>query len=122
MASKPTCFKHFDPDAMREDLMDDPQIVGSVLKHFLRWQTDVTGEIRRAIEADNLEHMRRVGHSLRGTLAQLHATTGASLAAALELTCAQRNPIPAGLPTDLLAELEAIASEVSRYLETATPA
>jgi HPt (histidine-containing phosphotransfer) domain-containing protein len=118
MPNRSSKFKHFSPKAMLEDLMDSPEVVCNVLTYFISWQNEVAKELRSAADPADNHRLLRVAHSLRGTLAQLHADTGAQLASALELTCKQAAPVPPSLPNDLHNELVAVANEASSYLRS----
>ena len=117
MPHRSSKFKHFSPKAMLEDLMDSPEVVQNVLTYFISWQNDVAKELRSAADPADTLRLQRIAHSLRGTLAQLHADTGAQLASALELTCKQAGTVPPSLPNDLHDELVAVANEANLYLQ-----
>lgn len=122
MASIQAKFDHFDPHAMQDDLMGSPQVVRTVLKHFLAWTTGTSDELHRALAAPDVDAVARAAHSLRGTLAQLHAHAGSRLAGALEAHCTQKQALPAALATELFDELDAVVRDVRAYLAATPPA
>ncbi|MDO9600405.1 MAG: Hpt domain-containing protein [Azoarcus sp.] len=122
MPPEPSTFSHFNPHAMQDDLMDSPQVVRSVLTQFLKWEGRITSELRAAKAAGDIERLGRAAHTLHGTLAQLHAIGGTTLAAKLELGCTRQKTIPTDVHADLLTELESVTREVASYLNTPQPA
>ena len=113
-------YTHFDPQALLADLFDNREIVGTVLSAFGDWRNTAEHELRAAAEAGNAQQLARVTHTLRGTLAQIHASAGADLARTLEQRCKSSAPPFVPGPSDidaLLHELAAVASEVADYLE-----
>lgn len=107
---------HFDPAAMQDDLMGSAEIVTRVLTRFVDWQEAVETQLGAAASAEDFDQMGRLAHSLRGTLAQLHASSGVALATAVELRCRQRQPVSAQMLAELRAEMATIAADVRAYL------
>ncbi|MBR0565856.1 Hpt domain-containing protein [Azoarcus sp. L1K30] len=106
---------------MLDDLMDDAEVVRSILTHFSDWQHAAIRELDGASRPRDNKHLQRVAHSLRGTLAQIHADVGAELAGTLELQCKAGQPIAQDIIDRLKAELHEIDQDVLRYLTPASP-
>ncbi|ENO86801.1 Hpt domain-containing protein [Thauera linaloolentis] len=112
-------YTHFDPQALLVDLFDNTEIVRTVLGTFENWHSSVQNDLRTAAEAGNTARLSRIAHTLRGTLAQIHAAHAADMATALELRCKAPAqdflPGPADIEA-LQRELHAVADEVADYL------
>lgn len=110
---------HFAPEAILDDFMDDAEVVRLILTHFGDWQHAAVRELEAALCPRDDKHLQRVAHSLRGTLAQIHADAGAELARTLESQSKAGMPIDPDISDRLKTELHDIAQEVQRYLESA---
>lgn len=112
-------YSHFDPQALLADLFDNAEIVRTVLGTFADWHSGVRNDLHTTAAAGNTERLARIAHTLRGTLAQIHATNAADMATALELRCKTAAPdFQPGLADieGLQRELHAVADEVADYL------
>lgn len=111
-------YSHFDPTALLKDLFDSVDIIRTVLESFGEWHDSTQIELRTAAETGDAVHLARITHTLRGTLAQIHAKTAVGLALTLEercKTCAGFQPGPADVEP-LQHELEAVAGDIVHYL------
>lgn len=111
---------HFDPVAMHDDLFNSTAALFSVLRTFQPWLEDMRAQLRGAIDTRDTTQLARTAHTLRGSLAQLHASAAVECVRQLELLC-KADP-PAAVPPDhprlraLEAELEALDAEIKRFL------
>ena len=111
-------YLHFDPDDLLADLFDNVDIVRSVLDTFAKWKDSVHAELRTATENADAVHLARITHTLRGSLAQIHARPALDLVLALE---ARRKGSTGFRPqaADIQAlqrELQAVADDVAHFL------
>lgn len=96
--------------------MNSPAVVKTVLKQFIDWQAEMSTDLRNALAAEDQRRLKILAHSLRGTLAQLHAPAGSRFASAIEILCQQNLAIPEDLVDCFFGELDAITRESRRYL------
>ena len=111
-------YLHFDPNALLADLFDSVDIVRTVLDTFADWNDSVHAELRAAVENADAAHLARITHTLRGSLAQIHARPALELAQALEARCkgfTEFRPQAADIEA-LQGELRALADDVAHYL------
>ncbi len=111
-------YLHFDPNALLADLFDSVDIVRTVLDTFVDWNDSVHAELRTAAENADAVHLARITHTLRGSLAQIHARPALDLVLALE---ARRKGSTGFRPqaADIQAlqrELQAVADDVAHFL------
>lgn len=117
--------EHFDPAALRHDLLDSTPALLNVLYTFHPWLADMRARLQAAVEAGDTRQLAGTIHTLRGGLAQLRAKSAVELARHLEAV-GKANPT-APLATDdpgllaLDAELEALAAEMTEFLACSQP-
>ena len=111
-------YLHFDPDGLLADLFDNIDIVRSVLDTFAKWKDSVHAELRAAIDNADAVHLARITHTLRGSLAQIHARPALKLSRALEARCKNSTEFrPHAADTEALQrELQAVADDIAHYL------
>ena len=111
---------HFDPVAMHDDLFNSTAALFSVLRTFQPWLADMRAQLRVAVDTRDTTQLARTAHTLRGSLAQLHASAAVDCVRQLELLF-KADP-PAAVPSDhprlraLEAELDALDAEIKRFL------
>ena len=116
---------HFDPAALRHDLFDSTPALLNVLRTFDPWLADMRARLRDAIAAADTPQLAGTLHTLRGGLAQLRAKPAVELVRQLEAIC-KADPT-AALASDhpvllaLEAKLDALATELSRFLSELQP-
>lgn len=103
---------------MVEDFMDSTAVVETVLNQFIVWQAEMCANFKGALAAQDQPRLKMLAHSLRGTLAQLHAPGGSHLASTIETLCQQRLDIPEDLVDCLFGEIDAITRESRHYLSS----
>ena len=111
-------YLHFDPHALLEDLFDSADIVRTVLDTFTTWKDSVHSELNAAAEHADVVRLARITHTLRGSLAQIHARPALELSQALEARCKDPTgfqPQAADIEA-LQRELEALADDIAHYL------
>ncbi len=111
-------YLHFDPNALLADLFDSVDIVRTVLDTFVDWNDSVHAELRTAAENADAVHLARITHTLRGSLAQIHARPALELSRALEARCKNSTEFrPQAADTEALQrELQAVADDIAHYL------
>ena len=115
---------HFDAAALYHALCESQAALISVLRAFHPWLADMRARLHDALETGNSAQLADAAHTLRGSLAQLRATTAVELVRQLEAAC-KADP-SATLPPDhprvlaLDAELEALSREIADFLAAAT--
>lgn len=114
MTDKLPAFHHFDPVALRDDLMDDGTLTREILQRALTWQQETIGKLQTS--TDDRLAQGKLAHSLRGMLAQIHAHPAAALASTLEHACKSE-----GTPLDtprqqLIAAVDQLSAELETYL------
>ena len=111
-------YVHFDPNALLADLFDSVDIVRTVLNTFAEWKDSVHTDLRTAAEDADAVRLARITHTLRGSLAQIHARPALELAQALEARCkgsAEFRPQATDIEA-LQRELQALGDEITHYL------
>ena len=117
MTDQLPAFHHFDPVALRDDLMDDGTLTREILQRALVWQQETVG----TLEATNdRSGQGKIAHSLRGMLAQIHAHPAAQMAGALERACKSDGTPLDTLRQQLIAEVGQLCAELETYLKRPT--
>lgn len=117
-----TPYRHFEPDTLLADLMGNMAAMNGALQRFPAWLQTMETDLLSAAEADDAQRLARALHTLRGTLAQLHADPIVALATPLEHACKAAAADPAtpapGVAelAPLISMLKALAAEVTHYL------
>lgn len=115
-------YIHFDPQALLEDLTGSRTALIAVLRSFSGWRKSIAAELLAATEAGDTARLRRAAHTVRGTLAQLHADRLVAVAREIEQRC-KNHDTDAFVATQadiapLISGLKAITAEVTHYLAT----
>ena len=112
-------YTHFDPQALLHDLFDSEEVVASVLGTFADWHDGAQSDLKAAAASGDAPALARVTHTVRGTLAQLHARSAVEIAQGIESRCKQADtnyhPSEADI-APLQQELQAVLAEVKIYL------
>lgn len=112
-------YTHFAPQALLHDLFDNKAVVVSVLGAFADWHDGAQADLQAAASAGDALALARVTHTVRGTLAQLHASNAVEIAQRIESRCKQDGSVYRPTEADvapLKHELKAVLAEVKTYL------
>ncbi len=80
-----------DPDKFREQVGSDSDLMNEIITLFLEERKSQEPEMRIALESGNFELLSRLAHTIKGSLASLHAMRAREHAQDLELAAKQAN-------------------------------
>ena len=106
-----------------ETVAGDRELLAKVIEGFLGQHPSLIAELRTALEAGDLPVVRRVAHTIAGSLRSFEGARVVALAEALEDRCREREAGPAAAAwRDLEPELEAVVGELREAVRGREPA
>ena len=102
-----------DWDSALECVGDDDELLAKVIGGFLGQHPSLIAELRTALQAGDLPVVRRVAHTIAGSLRSFDGARVVTLAEALEDRCREGAPVPVAVAWDVLEpELDAVVGEL----------
>jgi two-component system, sensor histidine kinase and response regulator len=107
----------WDCGGLRRDVGGDDGVVRELVELYRQEAPQLRQAVRTALKDGHADQLRRAAHSLKGTLASLHAPEASSAAEALERLGRAGNLAAAPQAhADLEKKLERLHGELERYL------
>jgi HPt (histidine-containing phosphotransfer) domain-containing protein len=100
---------------LRSQVANDDDLLGELIDLFLSEQALQSAELKQAVLDDDFRKTSRVAHTIKGSLASLHAKKARLLAQALEQAAQQENPEQCH---DILPQFEQSLDRVSEQLSS----
>ena len=120
-AAPPPPGARLDWDAALEAVDGDRELLGKVMEGFLRQQPDLLAELRDALAAGDLHVVKRVAHTVGGSLRLFHGARVVALANELEDRCQSGSPDAAEAAWRILdPELAGVVVELRNWLRDST--